>query len=54
MKTLSSPDQKIQTEFTRNLNNKEINGDVKLLLAVDRFQQMADRENRKSSDTKEG
>ena len=37
MKKLTEPGQEIQIDFTGKLQNKRINGDVQILIAVDRF-----------------
>ena len=37
LKTLTEPGQEIQIDFTGKLHNKKINGDVQILIAIDRF-----------------
>ena len=53
LKTLTEPGQEIQIDFSGKLNNKKLNGDHQLLIAVDRFSKWPTAKICKSSETKE-
>ena len=53
LKTLTEPGQEIQIDFTGKLHNKRINGDVQILIAVDRFSKWPTVKIRKVAETKE-
>ena len=53
LKTLTEPGQEIQIDFSGKLNNKKLNGEHKLLIAVDRFSEWPTVKICKSTETKE-
>ena len=53
LKKLSEPGQEIQIDFTGKLHNKRINGDVQILIAVDRFSKWPTVKICKTAETKE-
>ena len=53
MKTLTEPGQEIQIDFTGKLHNKKINGDVQILIAIDRFSKWPTVKICKTAETKE-
>ena len=53
LKTLTEPVQEIQIEFSGNPNNKKLNGDHQILIAIDRFSKRLTAKICKSSETKE-
>ena len=53
LKTLTEPEQEIQIEFSGKLNNKKLNGDHQILIAIDRFSKWPTAKICKSSETKE-
>ena len=53
MKTLTEPGQEIQIDFTGKLHNKKINGDVQILIAIDRFSKWPTVKTCKTAETKE-
>ena len=53
LKTLTEPGQEIQIDFTGKLHNKRINGDVQILIAVDRFSKWPTVKICKVAETKE-
>ena len=50
---LTEPGQEIQTDFTRNLHNKKLNGGNQLLIAIDRFSKWPTVKICKTAETKE-
>ena len=52
LKTLTEPGQEIQIDFTGKLNNKKLNGENQLLIAVDRFSKWPTIKICKTSETK--
>ena len=53
LKTLTEPGQEIQIDFSGKLNNKKLNGEHQILIAIDRFSKWPTAETCKSSETKE-
>ena len=53
MKKLTDPGQAIQIDFTGKLNNKKINGDIPIFIAVDRFSKWPTVKMCKAAETKE-
>ena len=53
LKTLTEPGQEIQIDFSGKLNNKNLNGDHQILIAIDRFSKWPTAKICKSSETKE-
>ena len=53
LKTLIEPGQEIQIDFTGKLHNKKINGDVQILIAIDRFSKWPTVKICKTAETKE-
>ena len=53
LKKLTEPGQEIQIDFTGKLHNKRINGDVQILIAVDRFSKWPTVKICKTAETKE-
>ena len=53
LKTLTEPGQEIQIDFTGKLHNKKINGDVQILIAIDRFSKWPTVKICKTAETKE-
>ena len=53
LEKLTEPGQEIQIDFTGKLNNKNINGDVQILIAIDRFSKWPTVKICKSAETKE-
>ena len=53
LKKLTKPGQEIQIDFTGKRHNKRINGDVQMLIAVDRFSKWPTVEICKTAETKE-
>ena len=53
MKKLTEPGQEIQIDFTEKLQNKRINWDVEILIAVDRFSKWPTVKICKTAETKE-
>ena len=53
MKTLTEPGQEIQIDFTGKLHNKKRNGDVQILIAIDRFSKWPTVKTCKTAETKE-
>ena len=53
MKTLTEPGQEKQINFTGKLHNKKINGDVQILIAIDRFSKWPTVKTCKTAETKE-
>ena len=53
LKTLTDPGQEIQIDFTGKLHNKKINGDVQILIAIDRFSKWPTVKICKTAETKE-
>ena len=53
MKTLTEPGQEIQIDFTGELHNKKINGDVQILIAIDRFSKWPTVKTCKTAETKQ-
>ena len=53
LKKLTEPGQEIQIDFTGKLQNKRINGDVQILVAVDRFSKWPTVKICKTAETKE-
>ena len=52
LKTLTESGQEIQMDFSGKLNNKKLNRDHRILIAIDRFHKWPTAEICKSSDTK--
>ena len=50
---MTEPGQEIQIDFSGTLNNKKLNGEHQILIAIDRFSQWPTAKNLKSSETKE-
>ena len=53
LKTLTGPGQEIQIDFTGILHNKKMNGDVQILIAIDRFSKWPTVKICKTAETKE-
>ena len=53
LEKLTEPGQEIQIDFTGKLHNKKINGDVQILIAIDRFSKWPTVKICKSAETKE-
>ena len=53
LKTLTEPGQEIQIDFTGKLHNKNINRDVQILIAIDRFSKWPTVKICKTAETKE-
>ena len=53
MKKLTEPGQKLQIDFTGKLHDKKINGDMQILIAVDRFSKWLTVKTCKTAETKE-
>ena len=53
LKTLTQPGQEIQIDFSGKLNNKKLNGEHQILIAIDRFSKYPTAKICKSSETKE-
>ena len=53
LKTLTEPGQEIQSDFSGILNNKKLNGNHQILIAIDRFSKWPTAKICKSSETKE-
>ena len=53
LEKLTEPGQEIQIDFTGKLHNKKINGDVQILIAIDRFSKWSTVKICKSAETKE-
>ena len=53
LEKLTEPGQEIQIDFTGKLHNKRINGDVQILIAVDRFSKWPTVKISKTAETKE-
>ena len=53
VKTLTEPGQEIQIDFSGKLNNKKLNGDHQILIAIDRFSKWPTAKIWESSETKE-
>ena len=53
LKKVTEPGQEIQIDFTGKLHNKNINGDVQILIAIDRFSKWPTVKICKSAETKE-
>ena len=53
LKTLTEPGQEIQIDFPGKLQNKKINGDVQILIAIDRFSKWPTAKTCKTAETKE-
>ena len=53
LKTLTEPGQEIQIDFSGKLNNKKLNGEHQILIAVDRFSNWPTAKKCKSAETKE-
>ena len=51
--SLTEPGQELQTDFTGKLRNKNLNGDVQLLIAKDRFSRWPTAKKCKTSETEE-
>ena len=53
LKTLTEAGQEIQIDFTGKLHNKKVNGDVQILIAIDRFSKWSTVKTCKTAGTKE-
>ena len=53
LKTLTEPGQEIQIDFSGKLNNKKLNGEYQIIIAIDRFSKRPTATICKSSETKE-
>ena len=53
LKTITEPGQEIQINFSGKLNNKKVNGEYQIVIAIDRFSKWPTAKIRKSSETKE-
>ena len=53
LKTLTEPGQEIQIDVCGKLNNKKLNGERQILIAIDRFSKWPTAKSCKSSETKE-
>ena len=53
LRTLTEPGQEIQIDFSGKLNNKKLNGDHQILIAIDRFSKWPTAKICKSSESKE-
>ena len=53
LKILTEPGQEIQIDFTGKLHNKKINGDLQILIAIDRFSKWPTVKTCKTAEAKE-
>ena len=53
LKTLTEPGQEIQIDYTGKLHNKKINGDVQILIAIDRYSKWPTVKTCRTAETKE-
>ena len=53
LKTLTQPGQEIQTNFCGKLNNKSLNREHQILIAIDRFSKLPTAKSCKSTEIKE-
>ena len=53
LEKLSEPGQELQIDFTGKLNNKKLNGEIQILIAIDRFSKWPTVKICKTSETKE-